>query len=107
MSGREERKEHPMHNYGDCSFCGGKVKEEVAELDYRYKGNLYVFREVPAGVCQQCGEKYLIAGTAKAIEREIRTRKEWKETVSVPVITFSKIDVSEDTQQVLREQHSN
>ena len=95
-----------MHEYGDCSFCGGEVKEEVAELDYRYKGNLYVFREVPVGVCQQCGEKYLVAGTAKTIEHEIRTRKEWSETVSVPVTTFSKIDVSEAKEEALREQHS-
>lgn len=84
-----------MHEYGDCSFCGGEVKEETVELDYRNRGQLYVFREVPAGVCQQCGEKYLVARTAKAIEHEIRTKKEWSETVSVPVTTFSKIEVSE------------
>jgi YgiT-type zinc finger domain-containing protein len=95
-----------MHEYGDCSFCGGEVKEEVVELDYRYKGNLYVFREVPAGVCQQCGEKYLVADTAKVIEHEIRTRKEWRETVSVPVTTFSKSDVLETTEQTPRAQHS-
>jgi YgiT-type zinc finger domain-containing protein len=95
-----------MHNYGDCSFCGGEVKEEVAELDYRYQGKLYVFREVPVGVCQQCGEKYLVAGTAKAIEHEIRTRKEWSETVSVPVTTFSKINVPEVKEQIVKEQQS-
>lgn len=84
-----------MHEYGDCSFCGGEVTEEAVELDYRYKGQLYVFREVPAGVCQQCGEKYLVARTAKAIEQEIQTKKEWRETVSVPVATFSKMSVPE------------
>ena len=80
-----------MHEYGDCSFCGGEVKEEAVELDYRYQGKLYVFREVPVGVCQQCGEKYLVASTAKAIEHAIRTKKEWSETVLVPVTTFNKI----------------
>lgn len=95
-----------MPEYGDCSFCGGEVKEEVTEPDYRYKGTWYVFREVPVGVCQQCGEKYLVAGTAKAIEHEIRTRKEWRETVSIPVTTFNKIDVSETKEQDVREQHS-
>jgi YgiT-type zinc finger domain-containing protein len=94
-----------MHEYGDCSFCGGEVKEAVVELDYRYKGNLYVCREVLAGVCQQCGEKYLVAGTAKVIEQEIRTRKEWHETISVPVITFGKRDVLEATERTPREQH--
>jgi len=50
-----------MHKYGDCSFCGGEVKGDKVELDYRYKGDLFVFQNVPAGVCQQCGEKYLTA----------------------------------------------
>lgn len=77
-----------MHAYGDCSFCGGEVKEECIELDYRYRGKLYVFREVPAGVCQQCGEKYLVAKTARAIENAIQTQQEWQETITVPVITF-------------------
>ena len=84
-----------MRNYGDCSFCGGEVKEELVELDYRFKGKLFVFREVPAGVCRQCGEKYLHATTAKAIERAIHTKKDWSETVSVPVATFSEIIASE------------
>jgi YgiT-type zinc finger domain-containing protein len=77
-----------MYKYGDCSFCGGEVKEEQVELDYRYKRKLYVFRDVPAGVCQQCGEKYLTAKTAKIIERQMQTQQEWRETISVPLIAF-------------------
>lgn len=83
-----------MHEYGDCSFCGGEVKEELIELDYRYHGQLYVFREVPTGVCQQCGEKYLEARTAKVIEHAIRTKQEWQETIAVPVTTFSDVSVT-------------
>ncbi len=66
----------------------GQVLEELAELDYRHKGKLYVFREVPAGVCQQCGEKYLTARTAKQIEREMSTQPRWTETITVPLIMF-------------------
>jgi YgiT-type zinc finger domain-containing protein len=78
-----------MQQYGDCSFCGGEVREELVELDYRYKTQLYIFREVPTGVCQQCGEKYLTADTAKAIERDIVQKTDWQETMAVPVTTFS------------------
>ena len=49
--------ENQMHKYADCSFCGGQVNIEKVELDYLYKTKLYTFRNVPAGVCQQCGEK--------------------------------------------------
>lgn len=69
-------KERLMHKYGDCSFCGGEVNGDSVELDYRYKGKLYIFKEVPAGVCRQCGEKYLTARVAKEIERMERFARE-------------------------------
>jgi len=74
-----------MHKYGDCSFCGGEVKEGKVELDYRYQGRLFVFQNVPAGVCQQCGEKYLTAKVAKEIEQRVQTKENWDKTISVPV----------------------
>jgi YgiT-type zinc finger domain-containing protein len=79
-----------MHNYGDCSFCGGEVKNKKVELDYRYKGKLYIFRDVPVGVCQQCNEKYLTAKVAKEIENRIKRKEKWNKTISVPVDSFSK-----------------
>jgi YgiT-type zinc finger domain-containing protein len=77
-----------MHRYGDCSFCGGEVKEDKVELDYRYQGKLFVFQNVPAGVCKQCGEKFLTAKIAKEIERRIKKKEKWKKTISVPVDIF-------------------
>jgi YgiT-type zinc finger domain-containing protein len=74
-----------MHKYGDCSYCRGEVKEEKVELDYRYQGKLFIFHNVLAGVCQQCGEKYLTAKVAKEIERRIKTKDKWEKTISVPV----------------------
>ena len=79
-----------MHKYADCSFCGGEVKGERVELDYRYKKKLYVFTKVPAGLCQQCGEKYLTAKVAKEIERRIQKKEKWDKTIIVPVDDLSK-----------------
>lgn len=78
-----------MHKYGDCSFYGGEVKEERVELDYRYKEKLYIFQNVPSGVCQQCGEKYLTAEVAKKIEFKIQTKGKWEKTLAVPVEVFT------------------
>ena len=78
-----------IHKYGDCSFCGGEVKGEYVELDYRYKGKLYVFRNVPAGVCQQCGEQYLTAKVVKSIEQRIQKKDTWDKTIAVPLEVFS------------------
>lgn len=73
------------HEYGDCSFCGGTVEEQRVEVDYRYHGELFVFQNVPAGVCQQCGEKYLTAQVAEEIERRIQSKDKWDKAISVPV----------------------
>ena len=78
-----------MHKYGDCSFCGGEVKQGKVELDYRYQGKLFIFQNVPAGVCQQCGERYLTAKVSKEIEHRIRTKQKWDKTITVPVDLLS------------------
>lgn len=80
-----------MHKYGDCSLCGGEVLEDRVELDYRHRGQLYIFQNVPAGVCQQCGEKYLIAAVAKEIEYRIRTKQTWEKTIAVPVEVMDEV----------------
>ncbi len=89
MKEQGQRKEEVMHKFGDCSFCGGEVRSDTVEMDYRYKGQLYIFQDVPAGVCQQCGEKYLIGKVLKEIERRIQAKNQWKKTISVPVNKFS------------------
>lgn len=53
---------------GSCFFCGGKIKPiVVGNFDYRLEGNLYVIKDVPAGLCLECGEKYISADTGKKI----------------------------------------
>ena len=41
-----------------CYFCGGQTREQLV-TDLYTEGNLYLAVEnVPADVCQQCGERY-------------------------------------------------
>ena len=57
-----------MNEYGDCTFCGGVVEERVIEYDYRRANRLMVVSNVPAGVCCQCGEKYLRSEVLKKMD---------------------------------------
>ncbi len=51
-----------------CFFCGGPLKEiVVGNFDYRLEGQLYVIKNTPASLCEQCGEKYVSAPAAKRI----------------------------------------
>ena len=51
-----------------CFFCDGTIKQiRVGSFDYRLEGQLYVVNNIPAGLCLQCGEKYITAQASKKI----------------------------------------
>jgi YgiT-type zinc finger domain-containing protein len=52
-----------------CYFCRGKVQQQHITLDWRWGERLFVIRNVPVGVCDQCGEKYLDTRVYKDMER--------------------------------------
>jgi YgiT-type zinc finger domain-containing protein len=54
--------------YSDCYFCGGEVAERSIDRDIWWKGKLYLVREVPGGVCGQCGHKFFTPDVLKAID---------------------------------------
>lgn len=45
--------------YSDCFYCGGVVEERITCREFRWEEQLFVFENVPMGVCVQCGEKVL------------------------------------------------
>ncbi len=57
-----------------CYFCKGKVTEQRTKVDFRWGRKLKVIEDVPAGVCQQCGEKHFGSGVYKAMEKIAASR---------------------------------
>jgi YgiT-type zinc finger domain-containing protein len=47
--------------YGRCEVCGETMKEKQIKEDFWIKDELFVIENVPAGVCQRCGEKIVNA----------------------------------------------
>jgi YgiT-type zinc finger domain-containing protein len=78
-----------MKPYDDCLKCGGTVHEKLQRLDYRYHGQLFIIEEVPVGVCDQCGEQYLTAKTARMLEKLVQIQDKPVTTVAVPVLKAS------------------
>lgn len=72
--------------YHHCHFCGGEVVEQRVTVDYRWGDEfLVVIRNVPAGVCQVCGEQYLKAEVVKEMEKVAHSQEEAKEILHIPV----------------------
>jgi YgiT-type zinc finger domain-containing protein len=76
------------HKYPDCYYCGGKVVEKKVEWDYRRKGRHFIFRDVPAGVCLQCGEKFFRPEISRQMDEAYQNGETKHLHVKIPVIHF-------------------
>ena len=72
----------------ECFFCKGKVDQRRVEHIHNWGGQLYLFRNVPAEVCAQCGEVYFGPETLEAMDRTVLEGAKPKEHVNVPVYSL-------------------
>ncbi|WP_456473683.1 type II toxin-antitoxin system MqsA family antitoxin [Candidatus Pyrohabitans sp.] len=71
-----------------CAICGGRLKEDRVKVELWVKDELIVIEDVPARVCEACGEKYFSAEVSKTIDYLISARPKAKKRLDVPVFTF-------------------
>jgi YgiT-type zinc finger domain-containing protein len=64
------------------------VIQQRVTLDYRWGETLAVITNVPAGVCQQCGERYLSSDVYKELEKLAKTKSHLAGTLSVDVLAY-------------------
>ncbi len=74
-----------------CAICGGNLRKEAAKLELWVDGKLIVIEDVPATVCENCGEKYFSAKVSKQIDKLIESDTEAKRKLEVPVFSFKTI----------------
>ena len=74
--------------YEKCYFCKGKVVQKKITLDFRWGEDLVVIKDVPAGVCQQCGEKYIESSVYKELESMAKSKGQVTDTIKVDVLDF-------------------
>ncbi len=76
-----------------CYFCGqGTLEEQRVTLDIRRGDLLIVIKNVPALVCDACGEKQYSLETSRAIDRileEFERTGRAKEEMRVPVVSMT------------------
>ena len=75
---------------GRCYFCKGKVLEKKVKIDFHWGDDLLVIKDVPAEVCQQCGEKYFSSETYKVMKELAKSKAKPIRHIMVEVIKFEK-----------------
>jgi len=77
-----------MGSYDGCSYCGGRVQERLVTKACWWGEQLIALVEnVPAGVCEQCGERYYKADVLKRIEVLLREQKDFRR-VELPLAEY-------------------
>lgn len=76
----------------NCYFCiRGKLKKEKVDIVRYWGKELVALNDVPALVCQQCGERYFEAKVSHKVDKKIQKALERKasiEKIDVPVVYF-------------------
>lgn len=71
-----------------CPFCKAPLKRKTVEHVHRWGRRLYLFKNVLAEVCSQCGETFLKPTVLELLDRYVSTGKIGKTRVSIPVISL-------------------
>jgi YgiT-type zinc finger domain-containing protein len=72
-----------------CYFCKGRVIKETITHLHTWKDKFFLFEDVPAEVCQQCGETYFSPEALEAMDKIATSDMRPKTTVTVPVFSIS------------------
>ncbi|GAW93525.1 YgiT-type zinc finger protein [Calderihabitans maritimus] len=79
-----------------CYLCWGSLEKKRVEVIREKDGRMIVIKDVPAEVCNQCGEKYF-GPEATFRMRELLEAQEvpGEKTISVPVRSFDALKLSQ------------
>ena len=78
-----------MKNSYKCPLCGGQVFQQEVKMDLWLGEKLIVIENVPADVCQLCGEEAFSPKISKKIEKMTQKLKKPKMKTLVPVFSFA------------------
>ncbi len=74
-----------------CYLCGGKLKKEKVDIARYWGKELIALNDVPALICQKCGERYFEAKVSSKVDEKIQQvlrRKTSIPQINVPVLSF-------------------
>jgi YgiT-type zinc finger domain-containing protein len=72
-----------------CYFCKGEVIEKRIQHVHQWGEKIIVFEDVPAEVCQQCGEIYFLPEVLEMMDAVTMGEEKPKATISVPIYSLA------------------
>ena len=72
-----------------CENCGEVVRLRKVTVDLRRGARLYVFYNVPVGVCTKCGERYYPGPVLERLDELARHGMNGARRLSVPTLDLA------------------
>jgi len=69
-----------------CPFCKGRIKQATVDHLHRWDKEIYLFENVAAEVCSQCGETFFAPDVLELMEKHVQKKLKTRKAVTVPVI---------------------
>ncbi len=73
----------------ECNICRGNLKQTLTTYTQQYKDQWIVVENVPAWVCEQCGETYFDPDVVERIQTLIWSDAQPVRTIQTPVYDLS------------------
>ena len=80
-----------MRRFDRCEYCGAAVAGEKVTVDLRRGSELFVFENVPVGVCSGCGERYYPGPVLERLNEIAAHREAVTSTIKVPRLDFAEV----------------
>ncbi len=74
-----------------CEYCGGRVRTRRVTVDMRRGPRLYIFHNVPVGVCSACGERYYPGPVLEQLDEIARHPPNRAKTVRVSAFDYARV----------------
>jgi YgiT-type zinc finger domain-containing protein len=74
-----------------CFYCGSKLKKEKVDIARYWGKELIAINDVPALICQKCGERFFEAKISSKIDvkiQEVLNQKNSVQRINVPIVQF-------------------
>lgn len=74
-----------------CFYCGSKLKKEKIDIARYWGKELIAINDVPALVCQKCGERFFEATVSSKIDEKIQqviANKISAQKINIPIVQF-------------------
>ncbi len=71
-----------------CEFCEGEMEQQRVLSRFCFKGQMIYIENVPAWVCNKCGEQYFDAPVYKHLEEISCQHERIQKVISFPLAEF-------------------